>query len=180
MPISEEHPLVPKSAYGQSKLTIENYLAFYGRTTELEVSILRLSNPYGPRQNPLGVQGVIAVAMGCAMDGRPMTLFGRGEAVRDYIYIDDIIEAMLLAAAHPPAVLNVSSGVGRSVAEVTDEVERVSGRPIARVYAPPRPGDVSANVLDNRRAQALLNWRPQIDFGEGVGRSWHWLSHLRQ
>jgi UDP-glucose 4-epimerase len=172
IPITEQHRLAPESAYGQSKLTIENYLSFYGRTTPIEVSILRLSNPYGPRQNPFGVQGLIAVAMGCLQDDRPMGVFGEGAAVRDYIYIDDVVSAMLLAADSPPAVHNISTGVGHTVAEVLDVIERVSGRSLRRKRLPERPGDVLVNVLDNRQAREALGWSPQIGLEEGISRTW--------
>ena len=172
VPIDEDHPLAPKSPYGQSKLTIENYLSFYGRTTPLEVCILRLSNPYGPGQNPFGVQGLVAVAMGCALDGRPISIYGEGTAVRDYIYIDDVVDAMLRAAVRTPAVLNVSSGVGQSVKQVLDAIDRISGRPLQRLALPARAGDVQANVLDNRRARQWLDWAPNTALDEGLRRTW--------
>ncbi|TAL21347.1 MAG: NAD-dependent epimerase/dehydratase family protein [Aquabacterium sp.] len=172
VPIAEDHPLAPKSAYGQSKLTIENYMSFYARTTPLEVSILRLSNPYGPGQNPFGAQGVIAVAMGCLLDNRPIKLFGEGRTVRDYIYVDDAVDAMLKATETPPGVLNISSGRGHSVAEILEMVERVSGRRLERQQLPERQGDVLVNVLDNRRAQDALGWVPRIDLREGLHHTW--------
>jgi len=178
VPIPEDHPLAPKSAYGQSKLAIENYLAFYGRTTPLEVSILRLSNPYGPAQNPFGVQGLIAIAMGCALDGRPIGVFGGGRTVRDYIYIDDVVAAMLLAADAPPALANVSSGQGHSVVEILDAVERVTGRRVVRTALPERHGDVLVNVLDNRRARRLFGWSPQVGLDDGLARTWEALAAL--
>lgn len=172
VPIDEQHPLAPKSAYGQSKLTIENYLNFYARTTPLEVSVLRLSNPYGPGQNLYGAQGLVAVAMGCALDGRPLGVFGDGSSVRDYVYIDDVIDGMLRATTAPPQILNLSSGHGRSVNEVIAAVEAASGRTVPRLARPARAGDVAVNILDNRRAQAALGWAPRVDFETGVRRSW--------
>jgi UDP-glucose 4-epimerase len=172
LPITEAHPLAPKSAYGQSKLTIENYLGFYARTTSLQVSVLRLSNPFGPSQNPYGAQGVIAVALGCARDRRPLRVFGEGQAVRDYIYVDDVVDAMLLAADARPDIFNVSSGIGRSVNDVIAAVERASGRRIEREVVPQRLGDVSINVLDSSRVRERLGWRPRVDFDEGMLRTW--------
>ncbi|WP_457424692.1 NAD-dependent epimerase/dehydratase family protein [Roseateles sp. P5_E7] len=172
IPIPEHHPLAPKSAYGQSKLTIENYLSFYARTTPLEVSILRMSNPYGPQQNIYGAQGLLAVAMGCVLDGRALKVFGAGHTVRDYIYIDDVVEAMLKATVAAPGILNISSGEGRTVNDVIAAVEAASGRPILRQPLPERPGDVAVSILDNQRARQLLAWTPSVPFGEGVARSW--------
>lgn len=172
IPIPEQHPLAPKSAYGQSKLTIENYLSFYARTTSLEVSILRVSNPYGPRQNIYGAQGLLAVAMGCVLDGRALKVFGDGNSVRDYIYIDDVVEAMLRASRAAPGVLNISSGEGRTVNDVIAAVESASGRPIIRQPMPERHGDVAVSILDNQRARQWLAWSPRVPFDEGVARSW--------
>ena len=172
IPIPEHHPLAPKSAYGQSKLTIENYLSFYARTTPLEVSILRMSNPYGPQQNIYGAQGLLAVAMGCVLDGRALKVFGAGNSVRDYIYIDDVVEAMLAASNAAPCVLNISSGEGRSVNDVIAAVEAASGQRIERQALPERPGDVAVSILDNQRARHLLSWEPKVAFAEGVARSW--------
>ncbi len=174
--ITEHHPLVPKSAYGQSKLNIENYLRFYARTTSLDIKILRLSNPFGPRQNPYGIQGLIAVAMGCARDRRPLKIFGAGTAVRDYIYIDDAIEVMLRAATRAgPIVANVSSGRGTSVRDVVAAIEQVTGRTIAKQFVPERPGDVNVNILSNDLARGLYDWDPQVDLAEGLRRTWAWI-----
>lgn len=179
LPINESHPLAPKSAYGQSKLTIENYLNFYARTTPLEVSVLRLSNPFGPSQNPYGAQGIVAVALGCARDRRPLRVFGDGCAVRDYIYVDDVVSAMLLAADAQPDVFNVSSGVGRSVNDVIAAVEKASGQRIEREVIPQRSGDVSINVLDSSRARERLGWQPRVDFEDGIVRTWRALAEER-
>lgn len=178
IPIPESHPLEPKSAYGQSKLTIENYMSFYARTTALEVSILRLSNPYGPRQNIYGAQGLLAVAMGCVLDRRPLRVFGAGHTVRDYIYIDDVVDAILRATAAPAGVFNISSGQGRTVNEVIAAVEAASGQRLARQPLPDRPGDVSVSILDNQRARRLLSWQPSVMFEDGVQRSWQALSTM--
>jgi UDP-glucose 4-epimerase len=179
LPITEQHVLAPKSAYGQSKLTIENYLGFYARTTALEVRILRVSNPYGPGQNLYGAQGLVAVAMGCAMDARPLRVFGAGESVRDYIYIDDVVDALLRAETTPtaPMVLNVSSGSGRSVNDVIAAVESASGRRIERAPMPERAGDVKVSVLDNGLAWQSLGWAPRTGFERGVQATWDRLQH---
>lgn len=177
LPITEDHPLIPKSAYGQSKLVIENYLTFYARTTSLEIQILRVSNPYGPRQNPFGVQGLVAVAMGCARSGRTLNVYGRGESVRDYVYIEDVIDGMLKAAARPGSfIINLSSECGYSVLEVIEAIEKLTGRPVAKRFVEGRGGDVAANVLCNRRARELLNWTPTTTFEDGLSRTWHWLA----
>ena len=173
IPITEDHPLVPKSAYGQSKLTIENHLNFYARSTSLDVNILRVANPYGPGQKLLGVQGLVAVAMGCAYYGRTLKLYGEGKAVRDYIYIDDVIDAMLLAATHPgSSVVNISAATGHSVMEIVQAVEEISGRTIVKEFIPDRPGDVQVNILDNQKACQLYGWTPKTAFKDGLVKTW--------
>lgn len=177
-PITEDHPLVPTSAYGQSKLTIENYLGFYARTASLDVDILRISNPYGPYQNPFGIQGIVAVAMGCAHSGRTLRLYGRGETVRDYIYIQDVVDAMLRAGKKPGShVTNISTGLGFSVIQIVEAVEKATGTSIDKQFIPAREGDVSVNILSNRRAQELYGWSPRIHLEDGLKRTWQWLSH---
>jgi UDP-glucose 4-epimerase len=176
-PISEDHPRVPKSAYGQSKLTIENYLDFYARTSSLEIDILRLSNPYGPYQNPYGIQGIVAVAMGCARSGRPLKLFGRGETIRDYIYVRDAVSAMVLAGKKSGSHLaNISASEGHSVLEIVAAVERISGVKIRKEFIPARKGDVSVNILSNRRAQEIYGWAPCVNLEDGLRQTWEWMT----
>jgi UDP-glucose 4-epimerase len=176
IPIPEDHPLMPKSAYGQSKLTIENYFNFYSRTTELDVDILRISNPFGPGQNPFGIQGLIAVSMGCAHSGRTLKIFGKGETVRDYIYIDDVINALLLAVEKPGSfITNISTGKGFSVIQIVDKVEKVVGIKLRKEFVPERKGDVTTNILANERAHKIYGWKPETGFEEGLINTWEWL-----
>jgi UDP-glucose 4-epimerase len=177
LPIPQEHPLVPTSAYGQSKLTIENYRNFYARSTSLDISVLRIANPFGPSQKMLGVQGIVAVAMGCAYYGRPLNVYGEGKAVRDYIYVDDVIDAVFLAAAHSgSSVVNISSAVGSSVMDIVRAVEEISGRTIVKRFIPDRPGDVEVNVLDNCKAKQLYGWSPKTTLREGLRKTWEHIS----
>jgi len=174
IPIPESHPLVPKSAYGQSKLTIENYLNFYARCMDIDVNVLRISNPFGPGQKLLGIQGIIAVAMGCAYYDREIKIYGNGDAIRDYIYIDDVIDALLLAAQKSgSSLVNISSGVGHSVMEIVTEIEYISGKDIKKKYIPERPGDVKTNILSNKLANQLYGWQPKVLFKEGLLKTWN-------
>ncbi len=173
IPISESHPLQPQSAYGQSKLTIDNYLNFYARTTELDVNILRISNPFGPGQKLLGVQGIVAVAMGCAYYNRLLKIYGQGESVRDYIYIDDLVDAIILAGEKSgSSLVNISSGIGHSVMEIVQSIEEVSGKKIRKEFIPPRPGDIQVSILSNKLASEMYDWRPIVDFKEGLSMTW--------
>ncbi len=174
IPISEDHPLVPKSAYGQSKLTIENYLNFYARSREIDVNVMRISNPFGPGQKLLGIQGIIAVAMGCAYYNRNIKIYGKGDAIRDYIYIDDVIEALLIAAKKSgSSIVNISSGVGYSVMEIVTAIEDISGIKIHKTYIPERPGDVKTNILSNQLAYEIYGWQPKVKLKDGLVKTWN-------
>lgn len=171
IPIPEEHPLQPKSVYGQSKLTIENLLNFYVRAMALDINVLRISNPFGPGQNPLKAQGIIAVALNCAYSDRVLQLYGKGEAIRDYIYVDDVIEAMILAAQKTgSSIVNVSSGTGYSVRDIVQTVEDVSGRIIRKEFIPTRTSDVDVSILCNKRAFEIYGWTPKVGIEEGLSR----------
>jgi UDP-glucose 4-epimerase len=172
--ITEEHPLVPQSAYGQSKLTIENYLNFYARSTSVDINVLRISNPYGPGQKLLGVQGLVAVCMGCALLDRTLKVYGAGESIRDYVYIDCVIDALTtIANTKGSSVVNISSGIGHSVADIVSAIETVSGRIIRKEYIPNRKGDVTMNVLSNQKALGLYGWQPKVSLQDGLARTWN-------
>ncbi len=177
IPITEDQPLLPRSAYGQSKLTIENYFHFCVRTTQMDIDILRISNPFGAGQNPYGIQGLIAVAMGCAQSGRVLKIYGRGEAVRDYIYIDDVVKAMIFSSETKGShVVNISSGEGHSVIDVVTMIEEISGRFLQKEFIPQRPGDVAVNILSNKLAYEIYGWVPQIKLRDGLSMTWDWIS----
>jgi UDP-glucose 4-epimerase len=177
IPISEDHPLVPKSAYGQSKLTIENYLNFCSRTMKIDIDILRISNPFGPGQNPFGVQGLIAVAMGCIIGNRILKIYGKGEAVRDYIFIEDVVNAMLVSSETPGSnVANISSSQGHSIIDIVQMIEGITGRVIRKEFIPPRFGDVSANILSNELAYRIFSWSPKVRIQDGLSITWSWFN----
>jgi len=177
IPITEEHPCIPKSAYGQSKLTIENYLNFYERTTSISFNILRISNPYGPGQHSWRVQGVIAVAIGCLLNQRKLKIYGNGDTVRDYIYIDDVIQAMLHVASSPnSSIINISSGKGYSVMDIVHKIETLASQAINKQFIAERPGDVMVNILSNQKAFDLYGWKPSISLDNGLDLTFKWLS----
>jgi UDP-glucose 4-epimerase len=175
--ISEDHILDPKSMYGLSKKTIEGYLSFFAKNYEINVQILRISNPFGPFQNPYGAQGLIAVAFKAAIDNSTFKIFGEGDTIRDYIYIEDVIDAFLCSLkASKSDTINISSGEGKSVMDVLDAVEMVSNRKIHKQYVVQRRGDVHINILSNNRAMQIYNWSPQISFYDGLTKTWNWIS----
>jgi UDP-glucose 4-epimerase len=177
LPIDETHPTEPTCSYGIGKLAIEKYLGLWRRLYGLEDTVLRLSNPYGERQNPAAAQGAVAVFLGRVLRGEPIDIWGDGSVVRDYLYIGDAARAIRLVLENPPAgrVFNVGSGVGTSLNELVDAIRRVTGRPVRVNHGPPRPVDVPANVLDGGRLREAVGWRADTPLDDGLARTWRWL-----
>lgn len=159
----------PISPYGISKAIALDYLGFYQRTRGLDFAALALANVYGPRQDPFGEAGVIAIFASRMLTGQIPTIFGDGEQTRDFVYVDDTVHAFALAADRGSgAILNVGTGVETSVNslyEVMAAAAQFSGRPN---YGPERPGDLRRNALDPRAAQKELGWRPWTSLAEGL------------
>ncbi|MEI7521099.1 MAG: NAD-dependent epimerase/dehydratase family protein [Thermoleophilia bacterium] len=154
----------PMSHYGQSKLSGEAYCALYGRLYGIPTVRLRLGNVYGPRQDPHGEAGVVAIFSGKLIDGEPMTVFGDGLQTRDYVYVDDVVDAFLRAEAGTPDItLNI--GTGREVS-VLDLVRILGGGDA--VHAPARTGEVQRSALDATRAATVLGWTPTVQVEEGL------------
>lgn len=177
LPIQESTPTDPITAYGVSRLAIEKYLNLYRHQYGIQHTILRVSNPFGEFQTARQGQGLIATLLICAFTGRSFEMWGDGTTVRDYIYVGDVVDALLAAGRHglSERVFNVGSGVGMDVNEVIRLVETVVGRPITRICRPPRPVDVPASVLDVSRAGALLGWRPTSAMSDALERTAHWM-----
>jgi UDP-glucose 4-epimerase len=178
--IAEGHPTEPITSYGIVKLAVEKYLALFEHLHGLDYAALRISNPYGPYQDPGGQQGVIPVFMSRLRDGQPVTIWGDGSVVRDYLYVSDLVEALKLAARASTGrkVLNVGSGRGTSLDELIAIIARVTGeRPKVR-YVAGRSLDVPANVLDVTRVREELGWKPRTGLDEGIDRTWEWVRTL--
>jgi UDP-glucose 4-epimerase len=179
-PIPESAATDPISAYAIHKLTVEKYLALYHHLYGLDYLVLRVANPYGPLQVARKNQGVVAALMKRALGGEPIEIWGTGEVVRDFVYIDDVVRALLMAALHagPSRLFNVGSGAGISINAVIDDIERVAGRgALRRIYMPSRPVDVPVNVLDISRIREEIGWRPQVEWIDGLGRTMRWMQH---
>jgi UDP-glucose 4-epimerase len=169
---SESHEKAPLCAYGVSKLSVENYLALYERQWGVPGVSLRLSNPFGPDQEAGRNFGVVATFAGKALAGQPCTIFGDGTVERDFLFVDDAVEALIAAGSRPGAtgVYNIGSGEGRSIRQVVTAIEAELGRPVAVDYAAARSFDPPRTVLDAGRAAAELGWRARTAFEEGVRR----------
>ncbi|WP_319402156.1 NAD-dependent epimerase/dehydratase family protein [uncultured Anaeromusa sp.] len=170
IPIGEEHGTNPICSYGVQKLAIEKYLQLYQHAAGLEYIILRIANPYGVRQVPFTTQGVVATFLAKALLGEPLEVWGDGSVVRDYLYVGDVARAAALVLRYqgPERIFNIGSGCGHSLNELLQTLETAVGRTLEVRYRPGRKQDVSANVLDIVRAQAELNWQPQISLLAGV------------
>jgi UDP-glucose 4-epimerase len=166
LPTPESAPLEPFSPYGASKAAAETYCALYTRLHGLSTLSLRFGNVYGPRQDPHGDAGVIAIFAGAAAEGRPATVFGDGSQTRDYVYVGDVVAGFLAAAeATATGEVNIGTGVETSLRALLDALG------VEPVFEPARTGEVARSCLDVSRAAERLGWRPQVGLDEGLQRT---------
>jgi UDP-glucose 4-epimerase len=170
LPLDESTPIAPLSAYGQSKFAAEGYLALYERLYGLSGVSLRLGNVYGPRQDPLGEAGVIAIFCGRLRGGGRPTVFGDGRQTRDYIYVGDVVAAALAAAASEfSGPINIGSGIETDVLELARLLGEIGGADeFEPELAPPRAGEVQRISLDAGRAERELGWRATTSVADGL------------
>lgn len=172
LPVDESHPTGPENPYGMSKLVGELYLDMYRRMYGLESTVLRLANIYGPRQDPHGEAGVIAIFTKGMLADAPITIFGDGKDERDYVYVGDIADAALAAATQVgPQVCNLGSGIGTNVNELCARLTALTGYRKQPQYVPPRPGDIHAISLDASKAHSELGWSPGVDLDAGLAQT---------
>jgi UDP-glucose 4-epimerase len=178
VPIKESHPTDPICSYGVAKLTIEKYLALYHQLYGLDYFVIRPSNPFGEKQRITGAQGAVAVFLHKALHDEPIEIWGDGTVVRDFIYVGDLIDALVRALTYTGdcRIFNIGSGKGRSLNELLSEIETLLGRQIRRTYMQARAFDVPSNVLDISMAARHLNWQPQIPFRDGLERTQKWVA----
>jgi UDP-glucose 4-epimerase len=169
-PIVETHPTEPQCSYGIVKLAIEKYLALFSMLYGIDYRVLRLANPYGPGQEVNRTQGVIGVFLSRVLQGQTLEVWGDGTVVRDYIYIGDVIAALLKAAAYRGAtnVFNVGSGRGHNLLEIIELIERVTGKAATVRFGSRRECDVMVSVLGIQRAKEELGWEPTTTLEAGL------------
>jgi len=175
-PADEDHPRNPLSPYGVSKLAGEEYISAYSRLYGASHVSLRYGNVYGPRQDPHGEAGVVAIFMSRLRDGGTPQIFGDGTQTRDYVYVGDVVAATLAAAAHGGGVVNVGTGVETSVLDLYERIRRATDIEREPEFAPARPGELQRSVLDAMRARRELGWIPEHSLDQGLEATWAWIS----
>lgn len=176
LPVDEDHPINPECQYGISKHTVEHYLYLYELHYGLKSIILRYPNVYGPRQNPNGEAGVVAIFIGKMLRGKLPTIFGDGKQLRDYVYVDDIVEANLLAInVTRTGIYNIGSGVGTSVNEIYNKLKSLLRFNEEPQFAPPRTGEISKIYLNSTKAGMNLGWSCKTSIDEGLEFTAKWV-----
>ncbi len=172
IPAPEDHPVAPEAPYGLSKFCAEGYCDLYARMYGLSTVSLRYGNVYGPRQDPLGEAGVVAIFCGLLLEGGDPTVFGDGLQTRDYVYVGDVVDANLIAAdAGATGSINIGTGVQSSVLDIVAALSEQTGNDFEAQLAPARPGEVRHIALDAAQARGELDWQAQVRLGEGLERT---------
>jgi UDP-glucose 4-epimerase len=177
VPISEIHSTDPVCSYGITKLAIEKYLSLFHLLHKLDYTVLRLANPFGEGQRTNANQGAVAVFLGKVLRGEPIEIWGDGSVVRDYVYIADVVDALMLSikASTREHIFNIGSGRGYSLNDVLDAIEKVTGRSSDRRYVLGRAFDVPVSILNIDQAKKFLGWTPKVDFECGLERFASWV-----
>jgi UDP-glucose 4-epimerase len=174
-PAPEDAPRLPLAPYGTSKLCGEEYLATYNRLHGTRHVSLRFGNVYGPRQQPHGEAGVVAIFMGLLRDGGKPRIFGDGSQTRDYVFAADVADAVLRALDRDGGVFNVGTGIETSVLDLYAAIQAASGIEREPELVPPRPGELQRSVLDVSLAARELGWRPATALADGLAATWDWV-----
>jgi UDP-glucose 4-epimerase len=173
-PASEDAPRLPLAPYGTSKLAGEEYLGTYNRLYGTGHASLRYGNVYGPRQDPHGEAGVVAIFFGRLANGEELRIFGDGRQTRDYVYVKDVVAATMAAQGHD-GVFNVGAGIETSVVELADACLRAAGVEAETVHAQARLGELQRSVLDPTRTEQALGFRARISLDEGLAATWEFI-----
>ena len=169
LPATEEHPVAPEAPYGLSKFCAESYCALFNRLHGLSTVALRFGNVYGPRQDPLGEAGVIAIFCGRVLDGGKPVVFGDGLQTRDYVHVHDIVSANLLAAeSDAGGAFNIGRGEEISVIDLIEALAPHAPNGFTPDFKPERPGEVRHSALDASRAREVLGWKPAVGIEQGL------------
>jgi UDP-glucose 4-epimerase len=175
VPADESTPVRPLSPYGASKLAVETYLPVYQSLAGIEYSIIRLANIYGPRQDPHGEAGVVAIFAKAMLSGKPLTIFGDGNDARDYVYVGDVVEAVVRASdSSLPGPFNVGTGIETSTNRIFEVIAEHCGHTGPATHGDARPGDIHRISLDSTRAKIELDWTPEVSLEDGLKTTVYW------
>jgi UDP-glucose 4-epimerase len=178
-PATEDAPLRPVSPYGTAKLAGEEYLRAFNRLHGSINVALRYGNVYGPRQDPHGEAGVVAIFLGALARGEAPRIFGDGRQTRDYVYVGDVVAAALAAPGRRGGVFNVGTGRETSVLDLYARIQAAAGIAAEPQFAPAREGELQRSVLDVSLARRELEWEPRSSLDEGLAATWAWISASR-
>ncbi|MEJ0075849.1 MAG: NAD-dependent epimerase/dehydratase family protein [Alphaproteobacteria bacterium] len=176
VPTPEAAPTEPIAAYGISKLMIEKYLALHEHLYQTDYRVLRVTNPFGPFQTTAKNQGIIAALIARGLAAEPIEIWGDGSAVRDFIYVDDVVDALELASrdASDVRVFNIGRGEGHNVREIVSTIERLLGRELQIVWKDARAIDLPVSIVANTRAKEVLGWTPKTALDDGLRKTIAW------
>lgn len=174
LPANENTPIKPISPYGVSKYCVEIYLDYFKRLYGIERVILRYANVYGPREGPLGKTGVVEIFIWKILKGEKPVVFGNGTQTYDYIFVEDVVRANILALNGKEGIYNIGTGTETSLNELIEIISKVLGREVKPEYAPPRKGEVKRISLDGGRAKKELKFTPKYSLEEGIRRTIEW------
>jgi len=180
-PCSEDHPLRPVSPYGVAKLATEAYLFFYKVEYGIDYLALRFGNVYGPRQDPHGEAGVVAIFCGRMLDGKPVTIYGDGTQTRDYVYVGDVVRAVVAAAKSSASgiALNIGTGIETNVNDLYSTLAGIADFPTRAEHVAARPGEQKRSVISPARAEQELGWRPEKKFADGLEETFKYFKQQR-
>jgi len=174
-PADETHPLNPISPYGVAKLAVENYLYYYYQSFGLEYIALRYANVYGPRQDPLGEAGVVAIFSKKILEGKAPIINGDGKQTRDYVYVGDVVEANLKALNSDfVGSLNIGTGIESKVLDLFKFLKETAVTDIEKIHGPAKKGEQRRSVLSYDKAKDIIGWVPKVKLGEGLSKTYHW------
>ncbi len=174
-PATEDAPRLPLSPYGTSKLAAEEYLAMWNRLYGTRHVALRLGNVYGPRQDPHGEAGVVAIFLSRIRDGRAATIYGDGAQTRDYVFVGDVARAFVGAVGAEGGVFNVGTGEETAVVALWQACLSAAGADAQAIHGPARLGELQRSCLDPHRAETTLLWRAEVPLSQGLRETWEWI-----
>lgn len=177
LPLAEESPRIPESPYALSKAAFETYVAYAHERYGMRTVAFRPANVYGPRQQVVGEAGVVAIFLDRLFAGKKSAIYGDGRATRDFVYVEDIAHAFVLATnSQYQGVLNLGTGLEKSVQELWDALHVLHGGVGSVEYVEPRKGDILRSFLDASKAKREIGWEPSISFEEGLKKTYNWFT----